>query len=61
MPRISWKDIFAGVQSTVFSKGTFMKKAALHTITLMHCKTRMQKFYTIYLVLTKEMAQKGHL
>ena len=44
MPRDSWKDIFAGVQSTAFSKGTFMKKAALHTITLMHCKTRMQSF-----------------
>ena len=30
-----------GVQLTVFeNKHTFMKKAILHTITLMHCKDR---------------------
>ena len=42
MPKVSWKDIFAGIQQTVFeNKFTFMKKAVLqHTTALMHCKPR---------------------
>ena len=41
MSKVSWKDIFAGFQLTVFeNKRTFMKKAVLHTTTLMHCKAR---------------------
>ena len=35
------------------------KKVVLYTATLMHCKAR--KFYTIYLVVSKEMAQIWHL
>ena len=35
------KTFFAGFQLTVFeNKLTFLKKAVLHTTTLMHCKAR---------------------
>ena len=41
MPNVSWKDIFAGFELTVFeNKLTFMKKAAMHTTTLMHYKNK---------------------
>ena len=41
MSTVSWKKSFAGVQSIVFeNKRTFMKKAVLHTTTLMHCNSR---------------------
>ena len=39
MSKVSWKDIFAGFRLTVLeNQRTFMKKAVLHTTTLMHCK-----------------------
>ena len=41
MPKVSCRDIFAGFQSIFFkNKLTYMKKAVLHTTTLMHCKAR---------------------
>ena len=41
MLEVSWKDIFAGFQYTVFqNKLSFMKKAVLHIITLIQYKTR---------------------
>ena len=41
MPNVSWKDIFEGFQYTAFKNNlTFMKKAVIHTTTLMHCKSR---------------------
>ena len=41
MPNVSWKDTFEGFQYTVFENNlTFMKKAVLHTTTLMQCKLR---------------------
>ena len=41
MLEVSWKDISAGFQYTVFkNKLSFMKKAVLHIITLMHYKAR---------------------
>ena len=45
-----------GFQLTVFeNKRTLLKKAVLHTTTLITAK--LDKFYVIFLVLTKEMAQ----
>ena len=39
--KVSWKDIFCGIQLTILeNKRTFMKKAVLHITTLMHCKAR---------------------
>ena len=56
MPKVSWKNIFVGFQLTVLkNKRTLLKKEVLHTTTLMTAK--LDKFYLIYLVLTKEMAQ----
>ena len=56
MPKVSWKNIFVGFQLTVLkNKRTLLKKEVLHTTTLMTAK--LDKFYVIYLVLTKEMAQ----
>ena len=56
MLKVSWKDIFAGFPDMVFeSKLSFMKKAVLHIITVMHYKARQ---VLRYLVLTREMAQK---
>ena len=41
MSKVSCRDIFAGFQSIFFkNKLTYMKKAVLHTTTLMHCKAR---------------------
>ena len=41
MSKVSWKDISAGIQSNIFkNKLTFIKKAVLHIIILMHCKAR---------------------
>ena len=41
MPNVSWKDIFEGFKYTAFENNlTFMKKAVLHTTTLMHSKSR---------------------
>ena len=49
--------VFVRFQLTVFeNKCTFMKKAALHT-TMHWCTATLDKFYAIYLVLTKKMAQ----
>ena len=48
---------FCGISKTFFkNKLTFMKKAVLHTTTLMHCKAR--QVLRDLLALTKEMAQK---
>ena len=56
MPKVSWKKIFVVCQLTVFeNKRTLLKKEVLHATTLM--TTKLDKFYVIYLVLTKEMAQ----
>ena len=60
MLKFPWKLFFARVQSTVFeNKRTFMKKAVLHITTITTAKPG--KFYALYLVLTKEIAQKGPL
>ena len=41
MSKVSWKNIFAGVQLIVFeNERTFMKKAVLHKTSLMHSKAR---------------------
>ena len=41
MLKVSWKDIFAGFEYTVFEKKlSFMKKAILRIITLVHYKAR---------------------
>ena len=41
MSKVSGRDILTGFQLTFFeNKLTFMKKAGLHTTTLMHCKAR---------------------
>ena len=41
MLKVSWKDFFARVQSTVSeNKRSYMRKAVLHISTLMHCKAR---------------------
>ena len=41
MSKVSWENIFMRFQLTFFeNKRTFMKKAALHTNTLMHCNAR---------------------
>ena len=59
MLKVSWKDIFAGFPDMVFeNKLSFMKKAVLHIITVMHYKARQ---VLRYLVLTREMAQKWNL
>ena len=48
---------FCGISKTLFkNKLTFMKKAVLHTSTLMHCKAK--QVLGDLLVLTKEMVQK---
>ena len=61
MLKVSWKDMFAGFQYTVFeNKLSSMKKAVLHIFTLIQHKAR-QVLYAIYLVLTREMAQEWHL
>ena len=61
MLKVSWKDMFAGFQYTVFeNKLSSMKKAVLHIFTLIQHKAR-QVLYAIYLVLTREMAQDWHL
>ena len=61
MLKVSWKDIYAGFQYTVFeNKLSFMKKVVLHIFTLIQYKAR-QVLYAIYLVLTREMAQGWHV
>ena len=41
MLKVSWKDMFAGFQYTVFeNKLSFMKKAVLHIFTLIEYKAR---------------------
>ena len=41
MSKVSWEDIFLRFQLTFFENNrTFMKKAALHRTTLMHCNAR---------------------
>ena len=58
MLKVSWKDIFAGFQYTVFeNKLSFMKKVVLHIFTLMQYKAR-QVLYAIYLVQTRDVAQE---
>ena len=48
MSKVSWEDIFLGIQWTVFeNKCTLWKRPALHTTTQMHCKAR-QVFRNVF-------------
>ena len=52
MSNVFWKDIFEGFQSIVFeNKCSFMKK--MFCIQPLWYIAKLDKFYTIYLVLTK--------
>ena len=47
MSKVSWKDIFAGLQSTVFaSKSTFMKK---NCTAYNHYDEKLDKFYVSFI------------
>ena len=54
MSKVSWKDIFAGFQLTVFENKRTFKKKKLQPL---WCTAKLDNFYAIYLVLAKEMAQ----
>ena len=52
---------FCGSSIHSFLKQTYFHEKKLYCIQSLRCTAKLDKFYAIYLVLTKEMAQKGDL
>ena len=57
MSTISWKYIFCGISTNSFQKQMYFYEKNLVYIEPFWCTAKLDKFFTIYFVLTKEMAQ----